>query len=363
MKILFLSAADSIHTVRWVNALAEQEHKVVLVSKADQYEEDENVISKNVKIIYLPIGGVKGYYLNAMRLRKIYKNDSFDVVNVHYASGYGTLARIAHLPHILLSVWGSDIYDFPYRSRLKEYILRKNLEYADTIASTSISMGEQIKKFLKTEKNIKITPFGVDIQKFKPISKKTESKKTVFGIVKSLKKIYGISMVIEAFSIFLNGLSEELRETVILEIYGKGEQLEELNNLVKSKRIEENVLFKGYISNNEVPDALHKIDIFVLGSEHESFGVSAVEAMACGLPIIATRVSGFCEVVDDNETGFLVEVNDKEAMSEKMLKLYKDETLRKDMGKKGRSKVEALYSWEICVDNMIGLYREIIEYI
>lgn len=128
MKILFLSAANSVHTVRWVNALAERGQEVILVSKIDHHEERENSISSNVKVVYLPVKGMRGYYLNAVVLKRLYKKERFDVINVHYASGYGTLARIARLPHILLSVWGSDVYDFPYESRIKEYILKKNLQ-------------------------------------------------------------------------------------------------------------------------------------------------------------------------------------------------------------------------------------------
>lgn len=244
MKILFLSAANNIHTVRWVNVLAERGHEVTLVSKADHHEEHENTISKNIKVIYLPIKGIKGYYLNAITVRKIYKNNDFDVVNVHYASGYGTLARIARLPHILLSVWGSDVYDFPYRSKIKEHILHKNLEYAETIASTSLCMKGQIRKFLKSKKDIKITPFGVDMQRFAPSVQKNEGTKTVFGIVKSLEKKYGISMIIEAFNLFLNRIPENLRNDTYLEIYGKGEQLEELKNLVLSRGIEKHVFLE-----------------------------------------------------------------------------------------------------------------------
>lgn len=363
MRILFLSAANSIHTVRWVNALAERGHEVMLVSKADHHEESENIISKKVKIIYLPVCGMKGYYLNAKALKKLYKKADIDVINVHYASGYGTLARMAHLPNILLSVWGSDVYDFPYENKVKEYILRKNLEYADTIASTSVGMGKQTENFLRTKKDIKITPFGVDIQKFIPLQKSSNNKRINFGIVKSLTKKYGISVVIEAFALFLNTLSVENRENVSLEIYGKGDQLEELKDLVRIKKLEKRVFFRGYVSNSEVPDALRKVDIFVLGSvcESESFGVSAVEAMACGLPVIATTVSGFREVVDDNKTGFLVPVNDAESMSEKMLELYKNRSLREEMGKRGRQRVEELYDWEICVEKMLEIYKNVKE--
>lgn len=361
MKILFLAGAESIHTVRWVNALSERGHEVVLISKKD-HKAYPNTVSKAVKIVYLPFGGLKGYYLNAVYLRKIFQKDTFDIVNVHYASGYGTLARIAKLPNVILNVWGSDVYDFPYENKLKEKILRKNLDYAVQIASTSYSMAKQTEKFLKKKRDIIITPFGVDIQKFKPNNKKNSSNKFVFGIVKTLMPKYGIDIVIEAFSKFLVKLEGVNDQEIKLNIYGTGELLEDLRILVKKKGIEKQVYFGGYIPNNEVPHVLKQMDVFLLGSTLESFGVAAVEAMACGLPVIATQVSGFKEVIEDKKTGFLVAVNDSEAMADHMLKLYFDEKLRKRLGKAGRLRVEKLYDWNMNVDTMLKIYKRVMNH-
>ena len=146
MKILFLAPASSIHTVRWVNALA-QKNEVYLVSLLNHKMIDDEIDLK-VKINYLPISGGKGYYLNGNALKKLARQLNADIVNVHYASGYGTLARIAHLPNIILSVWGSDVYDFPYRNRINMYIIKKNLLYAKHIVSTSEAMKIQVLNIL-----------------------------------------------------------------------------------------------------------------------------------------------------------------------------------------------------------------------
>lgn len=357
LKILFLSTANSIHTIRWVNALAEKGHYVTLVSLKNHFER-ENTIHKEVKIIYLPFGGVKGYYLNAPVLKKIHKTGNFDIVNVHYASGYGTLARMAKLPGIILNVWGSDVYDFPYQNRLKETILRKNLNYAATLASTSDAMAKQTEKFLTVERKIAVTPFGVNIENFKPKEKFETDKKDsfVFGIVKTLSPIYGIETVIKAFGIFMQKLPEEEKGKIRLEIYGKGENLEELKALSVKLHLERQIFFGGYVENKKISALLNQMDVFVLGSKRESFGVAAVEAMACGLPVVATNVSGFWEVMEDGRTGFLVPVGDCKAMAEKMYALYRDKELREGMGKAGRQRVKELYDWEKNVDKMIRLY-------
>ena len=359
MKILFLSAASSIHTVRWVNSLSELGHKITLVSLIN-HKASADSISEKVEIIYLPFSGSKGYYLNARSLKQIYRRESFDVVNVHYASGYGTLARIAKLPNILLSVWGSDVYDFPYESKVKEKILRRNLNYAAVIASTSHCMAEQTKKFLDKEKEIFVTPFGVDTNKFRPDTTKHEQGKFVFGVVKSLKSIYGIDMLIQAFVKFIDKVRPA--ENIELRIYGKGPQLDELKKLVKSCNVERYVSFKGYVPNQEVPDVLNQMDVFLLGSKSESFGVAAVEAMACGLPVIATEVDGFREVIEDKITGFLVPVEDEKRMSQYMMQLYQEGELRKNIGIQGRKRVEKLYDWKENVNQMIEIYKSLTGY-
>lgn len=358
MRVLFLSAANSVHTVRWVNALAERGCKVVLVSEKN-HQAKEDIIADKVKIIYLPFGGTKGYYLNALALQHIYKAGEFDVINVHYASGYGTLARMAKLPDIILNVWGSDVYDFPYENRLKEQILRKNLAYAGKLASTSHSMARQTEKFLNKKEEIAVTPFGVDTEHFKPEEGlKTEKKDSfVFGIVKTLSSKYGVATVIKAFGSFFQKLPEKEKGKIRLEIYGKGELMGELKVLAAKLHLEKQIFFGGYVENKKIPSLLNQMDVFMLGSESESFGVVAVEAMACELPIVATSVSGFREVIEDGKTGFLVPVGDYEAMAGKMLLLYGDAELRRSMGKAGRKRVKELYDWEKNVDEMMEIYR------
>ena len=147
MKILFLSAANSIHTVKWVNALVEKGHEVVLVSNKG-HEPKEDALDNRIQFYCLKYSGNLGYFLNAKELSILVKKIKPTVINVHYASGYGTLARIAKLPPYLLSVWGSDVYDFPYESKIKNRILKKNIKNADMLASTSKCMAQQLRKVM-----------------------------------------------------------------------------------------------------------------------------------------------------------------------------------------------------------------------
>ena len=354
MKILFIGAATSNHTIRWVNALVENGHDVLLVSRSDQ-RDNVGHISKQVKIIYLKYCGGIGYYLNVPQLKRIYKEYSPDVVNAHYATGYGTLARLAKCKPLVISVWGSDVYDFPFKSNKNRRLICKNLNYCDAIASTSFAMAEQTKKILNNfNKNITVTPFGVDINKFK---KTNYTKNDIFtiGIVKYLEPIYDIPLLINAFYIVQKQVNIKLQ----LSIYGDGSLKDELVLLCEKLNISDKVIFNGTIPNYDIPAALQKFDIFVNCSKQESFGVAIVEAMACELPIVATPCEGFKEVVVDGVTGIILEDRKPETMANKLIELINDEEKRYTYGKNARTRVEEFYDWHKNVYTMIDLYEKV----
>ena len=160
MKLAFVAPANSVHTVRWVNAMARRGLEVTLFSLAC-HPARTGAIEPAVQICYLPGSGMAGYYTAAPRLRSALRRGGFDVVNAHYASGYGTLARLAGARPLLLNVWGSDVYEFPYQGRIKHTILLRNLRYADRIASTSHAMADQVRLLLgEPDREIPVTPFG-----------------------------------------------------------------------------------------------------------------------------------------------------------------------------------------------------------
>lgn len=356
MKVIFISGADSIHTVRWINTLSEKGIDIVLISLKD-HENFEGNINKNIKIIYLPVKGKKGYYLNYFVINRIIRKEKPDIVNVHYASGYGTLGRFIKFKNKLLNVWGSDVYDFPNQSKLKEYILIKNLSSYKAIASTSKCMAEETKKYIKNKK-IYITPFGVDINLFKNLNYKKDKNKIIIGIVKTLAPKYGIEYMIKAIKELENLLKKEIFDKIEVHIYGEGCLQQELEKLVMNLNLKEKIKFLGYIKNTDVPKAINKMDIFVVPSVLESFGVAAVEAMACEVPVIVSDAEGLKEVVSNNETGFVVPKKNYKMIAEKLKILILNQKLRKEFGKNGRKRVLDLYEWNNNVDNMIRIYKE-----
>lgn len=353
MRIALLSAASSIHTVRWVCALAARGHQVALFSLA-RHAAKEGSIPSNVPVYYLP-----GGYLRALPMfRERLSAFAPDVLNVHYATGYGTLARRSGFAPVLLSVWGSDVYDFPRKSPIHRQIVVKNLRAATAIASTSERMAMRVRTLCLHLPPLYITPFGVDTRQFSPAQEKRADGKLVIGMVKALEPKYGVDVLLRAFAQVLPQLSGlDAR----LEIYGGGSERQALEQLANQLDIAPRVRFCGAVPHEQVPKILRKLDIFCVPSvsDSESFGVAAVEALACGVPVVAGAVDGFKEVLRDGETGFLVPPGDAESLAERLVQLAHAPSLRQEMGRAGRADVQARFEWQSCVTRMERVFTKL----
>ncbi len=120
-----------------------------------------------------------------------------------------------------------------------------------------------------------------------------------------------------------------------------------------------NVVYVGKQAN--IADYLGVADVFLLPSELESFGLAALEAQACEVPVVATRIGGIPEVVNDGESGFLSDVGDVDKMSVDTLKLLSDETLRRTFGEKGRELAVSRYSTEKIIPQYIAFYEKVVK--
>lgn len=361
LKIALLAGISSIHTTRWANALADRGHDIHLITQ----HRGGDVVSSKVKIHYLPFQGNKGYFLNVLFLRKLLRKLKPDLLHAHYASGYGTLGRLSGFHPYVLSVWGSDVYDFPYESPLKMKLLQKNLRGADLIASTSHVMAKQTQKICEGLSKIHATPFGIDTISFKPSKTSKNNDTIIVGTVKKLSFKYGIDTLIQGFAEARTSLMESDERTASklrLLIVGGGEDRDSLERLVDSLNISDVAEFTGSVPYASVPEYLNKLDIYVAASrlDSESFGVAILEASACALPVIVTDVGGLPEVVEDKITGKIVQRDAPHALAKAIGELIIDEKLRKRMGQAGLQRVLDHYTQEDSVSIMEDVYREVV---
>lgn len=348
MKIALLSAGSDIHTLRWANGLAARGHQVDLITMHPIMPG----VHSRVKLHHLPVGPPWGYFLNSKRLNQLLEQIKPEILNAHYATGYGTLARLSGFRPLAISVWGSDVFDFPEKSLWHKKFLTKNLGHADKILSTSQVMANQVRYLLPSVKQVQITPFGVDTHLFSPKEKMTSPNEIVIGTVKKLDYKYGIDLLLRAFAQALSRMKGRPKPSLRLLIAGDGPQRVKLKKLALDLDLKEQVEFQGKIEHSQVPSFLNRMDVFVALSRHESFGVAIIEASACRLPVVVSSAGGLPEVVRDGETGFIVAKDDHLAAAEAILRLVNDPQLRRQLGQKGRRMVKELYDWPRCLEIM-----------
>lgn len=356
MKIVLLGPASSIHVVQWANNLASAGHEVTVISQ----HKPSGLFDSCVTVYVLPFSGKLGYFANACKLRKLLLSINADVVNAHYATGYGTLARLVGFSPTVLSVWGSDVFSFTRRSMLHNYLVSLNINSAQCVTATSSYLATRVGALARSRAVEKI-PFGVDVDSFFP-RRRISDDKFVFGTVKSLEDVYGIDILLRSFALFLDsdfGPGVSNKENVILKIFGKGSKAAELEGLARELGISDRVVFEGEISHKLVPEILNGLDVFVALSREESFGVSILEAAGCGLPIIVSDCGGLLEIIEDRKTGLIVPRESPHIASEAMHRLYSDSDLRDGLGRAAREMVNEHYSWDACLRKMMTVYETV----
>lgn len=357
MKICYLARADSYHTYKWCAQMTARGHEIHVISFIEGKIDCATVH-------YVDCGIKKGneterqkikYLTKGTEIRKIIKDIQPDVIHAHRVSSYGLAAILAGVHKCIISVWGIDIYDFPRKTFLHKVLIQFALRRAGQIWSTSHSMAAETQKY--TKQDIQITPFGVDMKVFSPKrrSRQLADGRFIVGTVKALRPEYGISDILYACQILKKRRPDI---PIYVHIAGKGDQEQELKELACFLGIEAYVKWLGFISQEEAASEWANMDCALILSKSESFGVSAVEAQACGIPVIITDIPGLKEATSPNKSSIVVPVNNPEAVAKELIYLYDHPEIRKQMGEQGCDFVRKKYEITYCFNKIDRLYRD-----
>lgn len=362
MKILLLSDTYSEHTEKWALALAKEGHQIGLFSfnKASydwHHHENITVFFEPPQKINAESTLTKLSYLKYVTiLRKIIRHFEPDILHAHYATSYGLVGALSKFHPFVLSVWGSDVYDFPARSRLHKRVLQYNLKQADALLSTSEVMKRELQKY--TGKEIVVTPFGVNTHEFKPKQKEPRQQINV-GTIKPIEEKYGIRDIISAAEIIIK---EKKQLNYMFYLIGDGYDLDLYRHLVQEKDLANNFVITGRVPFAEVHNYHQLLDVFlnVSVNDSESFGVATVEAMACETPVIVTDVGGLMEVVDQGKYGTIVPKNAPDALAEAILKVEAEPEFYRQQAEQARQHVLRTYDWSKNLETMLNVYARLI---
>jgi L-malate glycosyltransferase len=303
-SILYLAPANSVHTHKWIGAFS-QDFDITLITLHEVTLKFPNCVKVH-RFRKSPLGLI--YCILFMNI--LVAKGKIKFVHAHYASSYGFLSAFIVKGVKILSVWGSDIYDFPKRSFLHKKILQFNLKRPNYVTSTSHAMAIEAQKYIDRE--IEVIPFGIDTSSFYACDEKQENDKFKVGTIKTLEYKYGIDVLIDAIA-FIKNFHPNEYDMLEFEVYGDGSQYIVYEKKIRTLGITEKVSLCGKVDHKLVPAILNTFDLFIALSRNESFGVSVVEAMACGVVPLVTNIGGLPEVVGDENAAFIVESEDFKA--------------------------------------------------
>jgi len=305
------------------------------------------------------------------QIKNIIKEEKPDVINAH--------TPVPFISDVTARVCGDIPFTLTYHNDLtKENILlnfickfyyftieNKTLKISDKIIATSEYYAKKSPYLIRYLNKISIVPPGVQIAKFHPgVNKFALQKK--YGnypfilFVGQLDKTHihkGIYYLIDAIS-----LVKKKFENILLLVVGKGDNVDNYKNYTQKSSLEKNIVFTGFVSNEELPEYYAGSNVTVLPTYNnsEGFGMVLLEAGACEKPVISTNVGGIPFVIDDNKTGLLVPPKDPKALAEAISKILNNFGLAKKMGENGYKKVKENFTWEKQIKKTNDLFKDII---
>ncbi|KKU68876.1 MAG: Glycosyltransferase [Parcubacteria group bacterium GW2011_GWA2_47_16] len=237
---------------------------------------------------------------------------------------------------------------------------------ADAITALSVFLANWAKE-MGAKAQIEVVPNGVDLSRFTNYDSriKNEGREKIrgelgFGNEDTLMVTTSRLVEKNAVGDVIESL-QYLPETVKFLIIGTGQLEGSLKFKVQSLKLEERVIFQGFVPHEKLPPYLWASDIFIRPSLSEGQGASFMEAMAAGLPVIATPVGGIPDFLKDGETGLFCEVHNPKSIAQKVGKLMKDAESRDYIVRTAEKMVAEKYSWDLIADRMKGVIFDTIQ--
>lgn len=238
---------------------------------------------------------------------------------------------------------------------------KKIIDSCAFVCATSTSAAEFLRS-LGVKKRIEKLPNCLDTDKFRPNIKTNLKEKLGLQdhrsilFVGRLHKEKGLRYLIEAFKTIRDRYSD-----MKLILAGNGPERKHLERQVTKLNLHNDVIFLDYFPYQKMPGLYNVCDIFVLPSVVEPFGMVLTEAMACGKPVVGSKVGGIKDIVQNGENGFLTEPCNSDHLAEKIEILLSDEKLRIKFERNGREKIQNTFSYRVVAEKATKIYEEILE--
>jgi len=335
--------------------LAKKNHKVHVITSGDVSLKKES-LEEGFKVHRLRYPKVRffGFLVFFIKTLLTLKKINPDIVHAQsFLIGLNALVfkKLFGKPY-LLSDHGAIYFNWSFRNQISKLVMRD----ADGVVALTDDMKKEMLKVHHRE--IHVVPNGIDLEIFETLPRdevrqrlhiKAEEKLIIF--VGRLRPEKGLNYLLNAMEII-----KQKEHSAKLILVGGGPEESHLELLAEKLELNDCVKFVGQIPNERVSEYMAASDIFILPSLSEGFPVVILEAMASGLPIVTTRVTGLPEIVNNGENGFLVEPRNPQQLAEKILLLFRENGLREEISRNNKEKVKK-YDWKIIIDELEGIYQ------
>ncbi|MGH9406125.1 MAG: N-acetyl-alpha-D-glucosaminyl L-malate synthase BshA [Terriglobia bacterium] len=295
----------------------------------------------------------------ATQMRNVAVNEGLDLLHVHYAIPHSVSAYLARamlkglrsLPFVT-TLHGTDI-TLVGSDRSYLPITEFSIDESDAVTAISQYLARVTREEFRIHTPVEVIPNFVNCDLFQPgadVSRRRSFARDDERLLVHLSNFRPVKRLPDVIEIF-ERVRREIPSKLLL--IGDGPERTVAEWMAKEKNLAADVIFLG--KQNQVHDLLNCADVLLLPSELESFGLVALEAMACGVPPVCSRVGGLPEVVRDGVDGFLVRVRDVESMAARALDILGDPSRREAMGRAGRERASTLF----CTDKIIPLYEQL----
>lgn len=388
-----------VYVLELAKALGEKNIKVDIITRAfNHYQEREKYIGKNVKIVRIPCAGdkfipkeklyevmpefVENFMLYIEKTRKRYT-----LIHSHYwDGGYAgiLLKKMLDIPHIhtphtlgKAKKIEMDIEEAPleklkpyYRYHVRIAIEQKIYNNADLVIVLCETTRIQLLHYYIVDfEKINVVFPGVNINIFNPkknrIDEKIKLKPNSILTMSRIVPAKGIDRLIDALSYIKNQINFNLYigGDAISENPSKEEEgaRKLILEKIKNYRLKDRVNFIGQLNHNYVAAYYRNAEIFVLPARYEPFGLTTLEAMACGTVSLISHVAGSREVIIDGLNGFIINSHDRKKLGEQILKLLKDRKLLRKVSENAAFTIKEHYAWEKITQKIISCYQKVLE--
>jgi D-inositol-3-phosphate glycosyltransferase len=236
------------------------------------------------------------------------------------------------------------------------------------IASTEDERADLVRLYGADPDHVAVVPPGVDLSMFQPIDR-DEARRTIgYGagrlllFVGRLERLKGVEVAIRALALLRDRAHDDVRLLILGEDSRDGDESEKdrLKELAAAAGVRDRVDFLGSVAHHELPFFYSAADVCVMPSYSESFGLVALEAQACGRPVVGSGVSGLRSVVRDEVSGYLLDSHDPAMYAERMGRLLDNPELAQQMGRRGRLLAQR-FSWTRTADRLQSLFDGVVE--